>query len=129
SKISLNLSKNINYNTFDDAIESVELQCSILDWLYPDGENIKLMKEDICSIMQGPHCTEKKFFILCCLSDLSDLFGKALKRNNEKKKLEFSKAFPQLRFPETELEDKASIKRSIKKFEFLLSYVKHVLYV
>ncbi|GJQ85274.1 hypothetical protein Trydic_g23173 [Trypoxylus dichotomus] len=128
SKISLNLNKNVNYNTFDDAIESVELQCSILDWLYPDGENIKLMKEDVRSIMQGPHSTERKFYITCCLSDLFELFGKALRVNSCKdKKGQFSKAFPQLRFPESELEDKASIKRSIKKFEFLLSYVKDVL--
>ncbi|KAI4454624.1 zinc finger hit domain containing protein 2 protein fon -related [Holotrichia oblita] len=130
SKISLNLNKNLNFNSFEEAVESVELQCSILSWIYPDVENMKLMKEDIFQIMQGPHSTEKKFYILCCLSDLSDLFGRALEVDNDTKgKGQFSEAFPQLKFPISEFETKSSIKRSIKKFEYFLSYVKDVLYV
>lgn len=30
SKISLNLNRNLNFNSFEEAVESVELQCSIV---------------------------------------------------------------------------------------------------
>lgn len=91
---------------------------------------MKLMKEDVYQIMQGPHSTEKKFYILCCLSDLCDLFGKAVQGDKDTKRTgQFSEAFPQLRFPKSELEPKSAIKRSIRKFEYFLSYVKDVLYL
>lgn len=88
---------------------------------------MKFMKEDVYAVMQGPHSTEKKFYIMCSLSDLYDLFNKAMKINKNGKTGEFSKAFPESRFPESELESRASIRSSLKKFEFLLSFAKDVL--
>lgn len=87
------------------------------------------MKDDVYRIMQGPHVTEKKFYILCCLSDLYDLFKSALKFEKEIKKDggEFAKTFPESTFPEIEFESRESMKKSIRKIEFMLSYAKDIL--
>ncbi|RZC36976.1 MTP18 domain containing protein [Asbolus verrucosus] len=120
--ISLCLKVNQNFEDFETAVKSVEFQCIESDWIVADTENFKTLREDLDKIVKGPELCEKKFYILCALSDLYKLLNSALTKKEQKSS--FSKVFPNDHFPEVKLESKNKIKSCIRKVEYLLSFAK-----
>lgn len=83
------------------------------------------MKEDLDRILQGPEKNNRKYYILCALSDLHNLLRTVLKGDDSRQESNFSKHFPDPHFPSVALESKAKIKCYMKKLEYFLSYTKY----
>lgn len=87
-----------------------------------DSENLSTMRTDLDRILKGPEKTERKFYILAALSDVSKLFKAACSANQEtKSQTQFSKNFPE---PAVVLVGKEKIKKSLKKVDYYLSFTK-----
>ncbi|XP_044261411.1 zinc finger HIT domain-containing protein 2 [Tribolium madens] len=124
--ISLSLKTNQNFDDFESAVKSVEFECINSDWIVADGENFKLLRDDLSKILEGPNETERNFYVLCALSDLHQLLNSAGVKKTEKKS-SFSKSFPNDCFPEVKLESKNKIKTCLRKIDYLLSFAKDLL--
>ncbi|XP_060533287.1 zinc finger HIT domain-containing protein 2 isoform X2 [Cylas formicarius] len=127
--VSLTLKNGQNFHDFETAVKSVEQECIGCEWIMTDSENLDLMREDLKKILAGPNSMEKKFYILCALSDLQNLFQNALRpRPDENGRTSgFNRQFPNNHFPNVQLESKNKLKNHLKKVDYFLSYSKDCL--
>lgn len=93
------------------------------DWILADAENLNAMREDLNKILKGPQKTERKFYIMCALSDLTKLLRTACKTETTNK-TQFAKQFPE---PTVALIEKEKIKSCLKKLDYYLSFTKDCL--
>nr|XP_022906304.1 zinc finger HIT domain-containing protein 2 isoform X1 [Onthophagus taurus] len=118
TQISSVFKSNGRFQNYEEAVKSVIYEYKNLSWVETSGENEKLLWGDLKDILEGPHDTEKNFYALCCLSDLSRLFKSALNGIIDTNK---SKGFQN---DEIKFETRDRIKMHIKKVDYYLSYVK-----
>lgn len=87
------------------------------------------MKQDVNLILNGPHTCDKKFYILCALSDLHSLMKQCLTDETcDKTSSGFAKAFPDVsQFSDVTFEKKSKLRLHMKKLEYYLSYAKDCL--
>lgn len=88
-----------------------------------DAENLSTMQEDLDKILKGPEKNERKYYILCALSDLVKLL-RAASKAKETPKTQFSKQFPE---PSVALLSKEKIKNCLRKLDYYLSFTKDCL--
>lgn len=83
------------------------------------------MRADLDKILKGPEKSNRKFYILVALSDLTQLFKTACKTEQKPKaQTEFSKQFPE---SGVALIEKGKIKSCLKKLDYFLSFTKDCL--
>ncbi|KAK5638123.1 hypothetical protein RI129_012418 [Pyrocoelia pectoralis] len=112
--LSLSLKENKNYDSFNEAVHSVQEECLKNDWITVDHENIDAMKNDVNIILKGLSA-DKHFFVLSALSDLHRLIS-SLMKEKESKGNTFLQNCPKYKLP------KKDLKLYLKKLEYLLSY-------
>jgi len=114
--LSLCLSDNKIFEDSNSAIASVHEECTKNEWITVDEENMNLMKEDAELILKGPWESDKKFYILCALSDLHNLVNSLLFKGKAKGTNCFLKLSQMYKLPK----DKTLL--CLKKLEYFLSY-------
>lgn len=129
ASVSLALKKGQNFEDYETAVKSVEQECINSEWIITDSENLDLMRDDLAKILKGPNLQEKNFYVLCVLTDFQNLLKLCQKPKEQTASGEFSKQFPNDRFPQVQYETKEKIKKYLKKTDYFLSYAKDVLQV
>ncbi|KAL3271071.1 hypothetical protein HHI36_021570 [Cryptolaemus montrouzieri] len=120
--VALSLKCHQNFEDFETAVKSVEQECINSDWIVTDAENISNMKKDLENILKGPIRMDEKYYVLCALSDLHNLFKMALNKKEVKSGNSFAKNFPNEHFPEVKMHEPDKIKMYMKRVEYFLSY-------
>lgn len=125
--LSLNVRKNENFDCFNLAINSVIMECSRPELvIMTDEENIEHIKPDVQSILGGPHSTERKYYLMCALSEIHTIFEKAVTHESAAgaSNGEFYKKFTEHQVTPLENVSNPDLKKVLKKIEYFLSYAK-----
>lgn len=110
--LSLNLSANANFDSADQALESAGGQVSAHPKFSVSQKLTKDTKKDVYLVVQGPSKSKQDYYLLAALSDLKKALEKAAKLL---KKVPKEDQPPEL--------SRDTVKRSVKKLEFYLSWV------
>ncbi|KAF5286586.1 hypothetical protein FQA39_LY16269 [Lamprigera yunnana] len=114
SYLSLCLKENVNFESFCDAVQSVEERSLKNDWITVDAENVNTMKEDVSMILDDSNVM-RKHYILSALSDIHKLLLTIL-NNNVRNGNNLFQNGPFYKVTKTD------VKVYLKKIEYFLSF-------
>lgn len=93
-----------------------------------DKENLETMRFDLQKILDGPNFSNKNFYILSALADLSNILSTAISKCGDKNSSDnkpFSTKFPNNQVPSIQYESKTKLKSYVRKIDYFLSYTKY----
>ncbi|KAJ8923343.1 hypothetical protein NQ315_001901 [Exocentrus adspersus] len=124
TSLSLTLRTSENFMDFETAVKSVQQECINSSWIIAGEESFKTLKDDVYKIFEGLKKSDNKFYLLCALSDLHNLFVESLQPLRCDNNSEFHKKFPKHHFSHVNMTRRSDIKKCIKKIEYYLSFTK-----
>lgn len=122
--LSKNLSKNINFDTLDLALESVSVESTNNQIILATQENTCQMRNDVIKIFMGPNEDEPTFYLLAALSECASLFREATKSPKHSSLTTKKKMLPAIFSKKLEINyTKKQYKSSERKIHYYLSWV------